>query len=107
MKKLVLKLDDLHVESFDTTSNRTAARGTVEGREDPDLPGKYETFSCFSCNGTCLLSDCFGHTCGFSCDTCNGSCFGTCDASCDSCDFSCNGTCGEGTCYAETCICYP
>lgn len=107
MKKLVLKLDELHVESFDTTSTGSGARGTVEGHDDPDLPWQNQTMTCFSCAGTCELSVCFGNTCYASCESCFGSCYGTCGDSCASCDFSCNGTCGEGTCYGETCVCYP
>jgi hypothetical protein len=86
--KLALNLDDLAVDSFDTTATQKA-KGTVFG----------EQCTCYT-NCTCP-----------GCPTCDASCDGTCDASCNgTCDASCNGTCGascNGTCDAScngTCI---
>ena len=70
-RKLMLKLEDLSVDSFDTTTPQKA-KGTVFG----------EQCTCYT-NCTCP-----------GCPTCDASCNGTCDASCNgTCDASCNGTC--------------
>ena len=63
MKKLRLKLDDLRIDSFDTTAPQKA-KGTVFG----------EQCTCYT-QCTCP-----------GCPTCYASCNGTCDA-------TCNGTC--------------
>jgi hypothetical protein len=84
MRKLTLKLEDLSVDSFDTTTTQKA-KGTVFGEQCtcytnctcPGCPTCYE-----SCNGTCG-------------DTCPATCAYTCD------DASCAGSCGD-TCY-DTC----
>jgi hypothetical protein len=69
--KLKLNLEDLAVDTFDTTV-REKAKGTVFG----------EQCTCYT-NCTCP-----------GCPTCYASCNGTCDASCNgTCDASCNGTC--------------
>ena len=85
MKKLTLKLDDLRIDSFDTTA-APRAKGTVFG----------EQCTCYT--------DC---TCP-GCPTCDASCDGSCDASCNgTCDASCNGTCGgcwETVGPAATCV---
>jgi len=84
--KLKLNLDQLSVDSFDTTKPE-AKTGTVFG----------EQCTCYT-NCTCP-----------GCPTCDASCNGTCDASCNgTCDASCNGTCYEDTCacgtrYYDTC----
>jgi hypothetical protein len=80
MKKLSLRLDDLHVETFATAEPRSG-RGTVQGHY-----GTTHTQA--------------GHTCDVSCEgTCEASCNGTCLDSCNgTCGVSCNPTCG-GTCY--------
>jgi hypothetical protein len=88
--KLSLNLDDLTVDSFDTTRPEKA-KGTVFGEQCtcytqctcPGCPTCYE-----SCNGTC------GDTCYYTCD--DASCAGTCA----SCGASCNGTCAGYTCRA-------
>jgi len=91
--KLKLNLDQLAVDSFDTTRS-TAKAGTVFG----------EQCTCYT-NCTCP-----------GCPTCDASCKGTCDASCNgTCNASCNGTCygprGCGTdaysCYETDCGCLP
>ena len=78
--KLKLNLDDLTVESFDT-SRRPEKRGTVFGEQ-------------CTCYTNCTCPGC--PTCDASCgDTCDPSCAATCLYTCD--DVSCLGgdTCGE------------
>lgn len=67
--KLTLDLDQLQVESFDTSGDELARRGTVHGNAD--------------CTCQCCETD--FTACG------QNSCAGTCAA-------SCNGTCNEYTC---------
>lgn len=77
MRKLRLQLDDLRIDSFDTT-HAQQAKGTVFG----------EQCTCYT-QCTCP-----------GCPSCDESCNGTCDVSCfDTCDVSC-----DGTCY-KTCAC--
>jgi hypothetical protein len=66
--KLKLNLDQLAVDSFDTTKPEAKA-GTVFGEQ-------------CTCYTNCTCPGCY---------TCDASCNGTCDA-------SCNGTCYEATC---------
>jgi hypothetical protein len=88
MKKLALKLDELCVESFDTSLPRPE-RGTVRAREESPA------YTCgVSCLGTCALT-CWG-TCP---NSCQGTCYITCNAS--ECIGSCAATCGN------TCTCDP
>lgn len=83
MNKLKLRLEDLCIDSFSTTTVRRE-KGTVYG----------EQCTCYT-QCTCP-----------GCPTCDASCGGTCPAPCGSggtCDFSCGGTCdytcgGGGTC---------
>jgi hypothetical protein len=79
MKKLMLELDELRVESFETSFEQPDRRGTVHGH--------------YSQNGTCPYS------CGGSCDaTCPDSCAFTCQGSCP---ISCvNNTC-DATCQCD------
>ena len=84
--KLKLNLDQLSVESFDTTLTERP-KGTVFGEQctcytNCTCPG------CPTCDATCP------QTCVNTCD--DPSCAGSCDAS------ACYGTCGEYTC-ALTC----
>ena len=80
MKKLRLDLDDLAVESFDTTQAQRE-KGTVFGEQ-------------CTCQTACTCPGC--PTCY---DSCNGTCGDTCAASCNgTCDYSCGGTCYEWTC---------
>ncbi|HEY0016542.1 MAG TPA: hypothetical protein VGC13_09500 [Longimicrobium sp.] len=86
--KLTLNLDDLSVDSFDTTSTHKA-RGTVFG----------EQCTCYT-QCTCP-----------GCPTCDATCNYTCDdatcPNCPTCAASCNGTCNCGTggysCYETNC----
>ena len=88
MNKLKLQLEDLMVDSFDTTTP-AKAKGTVFG----------EQCTCYT-QCTCP-----------GCPTCYASCNGTCDASCNgTCGDSCAGTCdfdcmtAEGpSCVGRTC----
>jgi hypothetical protein len=90
MNKLKLRLDDLRVDTFQTTPVQKE-KGTVFGEQctcytNCTCPGCPTCYA--SCNGTCDAS-CNG-TCGVSCDA---SCGGTCDYSCGCSDYSCNYTC--------------
>ena len=68
--KLKLKMDELRVETFETTRGLANARGTVRAHEatPPD--------NCFSNQWSCFLDSSCGDTCGLSCD---GSCVNTYD----------------------------
>ena len=77
MKKLMLKLDDLRVETF-TTGDRAAGRGTVRGHY-----GTTHTQA--------------GDTCDY--ESCMGSCGG------DTCDYTCAGFMTFGGMNAECVIC--
>jgi hypothetical protein len=79
--KLTLNLEDLSVDSFDTTSTHKA-KGTVFGEQctcytNCTCPG------CPTCDRTCR------NTCAYTCD--DATCVYTCD------DASCAGTCNCGT----------
>ena len=76
MSKLTLKLEDLTVDSFETTAAEKE-RGTVFG----------EQCTCYT-NCTCP-----------GCPSCGDTCPATCPMTCD--DVSCGGTCQ--TCYGNTC----
>lgn len=96
MRKLKLRLDDLRVDTFQTTAVRRE-KGTVFGEQctcntQCTCPGCPTCYA--SCNGTCDAS-CNG-TCVASCN-CGGAdtvyddtCYDTCAASCVSCQFSCD-----------------
>ena len=84
MKKLKLSLDDLRIDSFQTTAP-AKPKGTVFGEQ-------------CTCYTQCTCPGC--PTCYASCNgTCDASCNGTCGATCDA---SCNGTC-EWTCDYAAC----
>jgi hypothetical protein len=85
--KLKLNLDELSVESFDTTRTEQK-KGTVFGEQCTcwTACGQNTCPGCPTCDNTCA------GTCAFTCD--DASCAGTCDASCNgTCEASCNGTC--------------
>jgi hypothetical protein len=75
--KLKLNLDELTIDSFDTTAGEKG-RGTVMGEEQ------------CTCWTQCGQNTCPG------CPTCDASCNGTCGAA--TCGASCYGTCNEATC---------
>jgi hypothetical protein len=83
MKKLTLDLDQLTVDSFDT-SETGAEKGTVFGEQCTC----YTNCTCPGCP-TCDHTQCQQNTCDFSC---NGSCW-TCqyDPTCDG-GYTCNYT---------------
>lgn len=85
--KLMLNLEDLTVDSFDTTTPQKA-KGTVFGEQCTC----YTQCTCPGCP-TCYAS-CNG-TCG---DTCAGTCYNTCD------DYTCAASCGGGCgAYSDLC----
>ena len=89
LKKLMLNLDDLQVETFHTVPDAAAAAdGTVAAYISPG-PGN-------TCDAGCTNS-----TCGATCpDTCGSTCDDpTCSGSCASCFYTCSNTCGS-TCGA-------
>lgn len=86
MKKLKLQLDDLRIDSFQTSEAETP-EGTVFG-EQCTCPGVA------TCDGSCNCGDTAAGP------TCNASCHNSCVAY-ETCDIW---TCG-GTCYYETCNC--
>jgi hypothetical protein len=97
MNKLKLRLDDLQVDTFQTTSV-SKQKGTVLGEQQCTCYTACGQNTCpgcptcdASCNGTCGAS-CNG-TCGATCDA---SCYGSCDYTCDcpsaaTCDYTCSG----------------
>lgn len=90
MEKLKLHLDELSVESFDTSCN-LKDKGTVVGEQNTNTcPG------CPTCAATCAYT-CDDATCP-NCPTCAASCNGTCAGNTcwDSCGRTCWDTCGIG-----------
>ena len=97
MNKLRLKLDDLRVDTFQTTPVQKE-KGTVFGEQctcytQCTCPGCPTCYA--SCNGTCDAS-CNG-SCGGA--TCDASCYGSCDYSCACSQDSCDPTCGGFVTY--------
>ena len=102
--KLKLNLDQLSVDSFDTTRSEKP-KGTVFGEQctcytNCTCPG------CPTCDATCAYT-CDDATCP-NCPTCNASCNGTCNCGTyNSCDAWCtqyDATCrGYGTCGIYPC----
>ncbi|HYR10043.1 MAG TPA: hypothetical protein VEQ60_19875 [Longimicrobium sp.] len=82
MTKLKLRLDDLRVDSFDTT-RPAREKGTVLGQQDT-LPNHCYPSYQPSCGVSCTGGTCDGETCPYTCAE------------------SCNGSCGPDTCY-ESC----
>jgi hypothetical protein len=99
--KLKLNLEQLSVDSFDTTETEKP-KGTVFGEQctcytNCTCPGCPTCDA--SCNGTCVAS-CNG-TCAASCyGTCGATCGYSCDGYCTQYDATCNGygTCGRYPC---------
>jgi hypothetical protein len=94
MRKLTLNLEQLSVDSFETTAVEKK-KGTVIGQQ-------------CTCWTYCAQQTCPG------CPTCDNTCAYTCDdatcPACPTCAASCNGTCDCGTndysCYNTDCDCY-
>jgi hypothetical protein len=84
MHKLKLHLEDLQVDTFQTTAPERP-KGTVFGEQ-------------CTCYTQCTCPGC--PTCYASCNgTCDASCNGTCGASCGgTCDYACEYTAGGDTC---------
>jgi hypothetical protein len=86
--KLSLNLEDLTVDSFDTTSTQKA-KGTVFGEQCTCYP-QCTCPGCPTCDASC------NGTCDASCNgTCVNTCVNTCAYTCD--DASCAGTCEDCT----------
>jgi hypothetical protein len=98
--KLTLRLEDLLVDSFDTTVPQKE-KGTVFG-EQCTCPTACTCPGCPTCDNTCP------DTCAFTCD--DPSCNGTCGKTCNTCLVSCYDTdcgyaytCGNCTAYQTNC----
>jgi len=102
MKKLSLDLDQLAVESFDTTAEAARSRGTVRGHVLTDTTcgqficdcptGSGESCQADLCGSdVCESADCGSINCPTAWHTCNK----------PSCFYSCPSTCVEG----DTCFC--
>ncbi|HEY0020068.1 MAG TPA: pinensin family lanthipeptide [Longimicrobium sp.] len=93
MKKLALNLDQLTVDSFETSA-RAAEKGTVVGEQQCTCPTACETAcTCPGCP-TCVQTDC-GQA------SCNGTCAGY-----DTCH-PCNTAAGNYTCDYSVTAGYP
>ena len=93
MNKLKLHLEDLQIDSFQTTPAEKP-KGTVFGEQ-------------CTCYTQCTCPGC--PTCDASCNgTCNASCNGTCDASCNgTCDLGCDASGPSCPGYGRTCDLEP
>ena len=90
MNKLSLNLDELRVESFDTTPADRDEKGTVFGEQQPcTCPTACTCPGCYTCGNTCYEpgnGNTCEHTCAaeYTCDTCMATCAnyprGTCTA---------------------------
>ncbi|HEU0055413.1 MAG TPA: hypothetical protein VFQ39_19635 [Longimicrobium sp.] len=102
--KLQLSLDQLAVDSFDTTAAEKNEKGTIFG-EQCTCPTACTCPGCPTCEGAATCNASCNGTCG---NTCQASCYGTCDASCDcggtQFDYTCN---GYGTCGVYPCKIVP
>ena len=97
MNKLTLKLEELTVESFDTTVAAPSHRGTVRGAAFSETTCQQVICDCQT-NGTeCDTGGCNDETLAATCgDSCTFFCSQTCPV--NTCANSCEGTCGE-TCF--------
>ncbi len=102
MRKVRMVLEDLSVESFDTTPREPGGRGTVHGQGIVGAIGEPVPYSAPQCGSypncpspLCVdtpLASCDG-SCAYTCgDSCNGTC-NSC-VSCNSCADTCQATCG-------------
>jgi hypothetical protein len=107
MAKLRLDMEDLAVQSFDTSAKLDTRRGTVQGhatfgqdtcigptcRRCPPSDGG-------TCGATCVntcVNTCDDATCATCAASCAATCYYTCDdASCDTCRTDCFGICTGG-----------
>ena len=89
MKKL--ELDELSVESFDTTVRAAADRGTVHAEQQCTCPTYCTCPGCNTCDPSFCDTSCF--SCG---GTCGASCYASCEDTCyvqDTCRESCDTNC--------------
>lgn len=100
MRKLRLDLDELAVESFDTSLGAAQRAGTVRGNADADAVGAAEPADTY--RQTCMIDFC-ADSWQSGCLTCAGTCGqDTCE---DTCQDSCYSCYGQETCYGyATCI---
>lgn len=96
MKKLNLNVEDLAVESFDTTSVESSPRGTIHGADVSETTCQQIICDCETNGRECDTnygSRCEDITVGI---TCAPSCTFHCSHSCpaNTCAYSCEGTCG-------------
>jgi hypothetical protein len=92
MKKISLNLDSLHVESFETTAEALAPRGTVRGNVVSETTCQQIICDCQT-NGTECETN---YECDTDAATCGASCTFYCSHTCpvNTCAYSCEGTCG-------------
>ena len=112
--KLKLELDELRVESFDTTAADGVARGTVRGNAGAYPAASADIDTCATQSPDCSWDSNCARSCPWTCAgdpvSCGGSCDGaTCPDTCqESCYGSCVRTCGK-TCEnlsSDTCLFY-
>ncbi len=94
MKKLKLNLDDLKVESFNTSTSEPI-KGTVKGNWT-------YTNSCGEESDGIVICDTEQATCW---NTCDATCFTNCATDCATCNGSCaaDPSCQGPSCYGATC----
>jgi len=98
MSKLRLQLEDLAVDSFETTQAPTPTRGTVDA---------FATVVAGTCPRRTCGEPTDQYTCWYTCDdaSCANTCANTCAATCpNTCANTCAYTCDDFTC-AFTCDC--
>jgi hypothetical protein len=99
MKKLKLNLEDLKVESFETSINQKKRIGTIKGFAPP-----FTETNCIQCEPTEQV-ECPTLSCG---GTCPNTCLNTCAATCpDTCPVSCIFTACGDTCNDKIETCHP
>lgn len=106
MRKLRLDMDELRVESFDTTAAGGARRGTVRGNADGVASAEPDT--CQSQDAQCSDDSNCAQSCPWTCAGDPVSCGGSCEGSCHTCPDTCGRTCGETCDYVscDTCLFY-
>jgi hypothetical protein len=95
MKKLNLSLEDLAVESFETTAADADRRGTVHGAQASDTTCQQIICDCPTNGRECISNPCGTDDCTVAI-TCGDSCTFFCSHTCppNTCAYSCEGTCG-------------
>lgn len=108
MKKLNLRLEDLAVESFETTAEGAPRRGTVRGAQMSQTTCVQIICDCQTNGAECDTADCGTFDCPVETDarTCGASCTFFCSHTCpvNTCAYTCGDSCGCPTQGAhETC----